>query len=71
MNMDFSKSFMDFSEVPGGEDYPDALNLGLLDQIAALQWIKENIASYPPQNEQNEVGEYCNAMLNILAPSHS
>ena len=38
--------FIDFSEVDGGKDYPDSPNLGLLDQIAALQWIRENIAAF-------------------------
>ena len=38
--------FIDFSEVPGGEACPDAPNLGLMDQLAALKWIRENISAF-------------------------
>lgn len=31
------------SALPGGQDYREAGYLGLLDQIAALRWVKENI----------------------------
>ena len=38
--------FVDFSSVPGGEDYPDAPNLGLWDQVEALKWIRRNAAAF-------------------------
>lgn len=38
--------FVDLSYLDGGEDYPDAPNLGLLDQIEALRWIQRNIAAF-------------------------
>lgn len=38
--------FVDLSYFVGGEDYPDAPNLGLLDQIEALRWIQKNIAAF-------------------------
>ncbi len=38
--------FVDFSSVPGGEDFPDAPNLGLYDQIEALRWIRLNAAAF-------------------------
>ncbi|MBO6303048.1 MAG: carboxylesterase family protein [Ruminiclostridium sp.] len=38
--------FVDLSTVPGGEAYPTAGNLGLLDQICALRYIQRNIGSF-------------------------
>ncbi len=38
--------FIDFSSVPGGEEFPDAPWLGLYDNIRALEWIQENITEF-------------------------
>ena len=38
--------FLHLSHLADGKDYPDAQNLGLLDQKMALQWVHENIAGF-------------------------
>ncbi|MBQ7528925.1 carboxylesterase/lipase family protein [bacterium] len=38
--------FLHLSHLPDGKDYQDAQNLGIMDQMAALKWVHENIASF-------------------------
>ena len=38
--------FFHLSHLSDGKDYPDAQNLGLLDQLMALKWVHENIAGF-------------------------
>ena len=38
--------FINFSSVPGGENYKSTNNLGLLDQICALKWVQKNIKNF-------------------------
>lgn len=38
--------FVDLSYLEGGDEYPDAPNLGLLDQIEALRWLRANIRAF-------------------------
>ena len=38
--------FLHLSHLPDGKDYPDAQNIGLLDQLMGLKWVHENIAAF-------------------------
>jgi len=38
--------FLHLSHLPDGKDYQDSQNLGLLDQVKALNWVHENIAAF-------------------------
>ena len=58
--------FIDFSEIPGGKAYTDTLNLGLLDQIAALEWIKENIAAFGGNPDKITVMGFDSGATSIL-----
>lgn len=33
--------FMNFSQVPGGQEYEESGYLGIMDQVAALEWVKK------------------------------
>ena len=38
--------FLDLSSLPDGKDYARSANLGILDQVEALRWVKRNIAAF-------------------------
>ncbi|MBO6149483.1 MAG: carboxylesterase family protein [Lachnospiraceae bacterium] len=38
--------FMNFERVPGGENFKEAGNLGLLDQLESLRWVQKNISGF-------------------------
>ena len=67
--------FLRLSHLPDGKDYPDAQNLGILDQMQALKWIHENIAFFggDPDNV-TIIGESARAasvtLLTLIEGSH-
>lgn len=38
--------FLDLSELPDGEGFAKSGNLGILDQVEALRWVKRNISAF-------------------------
>ena len=47
--------FTDLSGIPGGEAYPHSAELGLLDSLEALKWIRNNISAFGGDEENISV----------------
>jgi para-nitrobenzyl esterase len=67
--------FMHLSHLPDGKDYPDAQNLGIMDQMMGLKWVHENIAGFggDPDNVtifgESAGGSSC-ALLSLIEEAH-
>ena len=67
--------YIHLSHLPDGSDYPDAQNLGPMDQMMALKWIHENIEGFGGDPDNVTIfGESAGAgsvtMLPLVEGSH-
>ena len=67
--------FLHLSHLPDGNDYQDAANLGLMDQLMGLKWVHENIGSFggDPDNVTiwgESAGSASVSLLPLIKGSH-